>query len=212
MCSFEESTTIELSATSNYDFINRIILENMLTLMGREINVIAGEYSNLKIFSPFHTPTYPEPWEKGELFKLTFSKTILKAAIKDNSHWGFEILIPEYLKIMESLRPDQSFSNKVKLVALNQAKPSLPDLELVADTFNLTSRTLQRRLLAEGVTFRQITEELKQNICNLLIRHDRFSINDLSHVLGYSESAAFIHSFKKWYGVSPQAYKESILI
>ena len=126
-----------------------------------------------------------------------------KAALKDNSHWGLDILIPEYLALVETLKAADTLGSRVKKAMLQLAQPALPGLDMVADTFNLTSRTLQRRLVQEGTSFRQIAEGLKRQVCHLLLLHDRYSVADISLLLGYSDAAAFIHSFKKWYGATP---------
>ncbi|SFE08060.1 Arabinose-binding domain of AraC transcription regulator, N-term [Chitinophaga sp. CF118] len=204
-------TTIKLSINHTHDLVSRIILENMLTLIAREIKAITGDNNDIIVYSPFHEHDYPAFWRKGTQYSVVFSKALLKDAIKDNRHWQFDVLLPEYLKMMENLNPDDSFSGKVKLSALNLADPVLPDLKIVANTFNITSRTLQRRLSVEGTTFRKISEELKRNICDLLIRHDCYSIQDISNILGYSEAAAFIHSFKKWHGKPPTKMKVEII-
>lgn len=105
--------------------------------------------------------------------------------------------------LIERMKPDRSFADKVRVAALNLARPTLPDLKMVASGFNLNERTFQRRLMVEGITYRQIMDDLKQEISGLLLRHDRFSVTDIASVLGYSEPAAFIRSFRKWHGESP---------
>jgi AraC-like DNA-binding protein len=203
-------TTIDLSIDDDSVPVHRPILEHSATLIAREIKAISGEDVEITVTSPFCGPDYPTSWKKGPRFSVVFSGTVLKAALKDNSHWGFDILIPAYLSLMEALDPDNSFSNKVKLTALNMASPCLPDQPMIAGALNITPRTLQRRLAEEQTTYRKISEDLKQKICNLLIRHDRYSILDISHILGYSEPAAFIHAFRKWHGVPPSGMKEKI--
>ena len=188
--------------------LNRIILEYALTVMSRELSMMTAEQAQIRLYSPFYGTTYPKPWSQGLDFSLDFTPTILKAALQDRSRLQLDILIPEYLKLLEGLKDVQSFSNKVKIASLNMARPELPDLETIADAFHLTPRTLQRRLGEENATFRQIIDDLKRQISALLIRHNRFSVSDISYVLGYSEPAAFIHSFKKWYGDSPKRVRK----
>ncbi|HEY1165998.1 MAG TPA: helix-turn-helix domain-containing protein [Chitinophaga sp.] len=206
MSTTDSITTIDLSIDDDLTPVHRIILEHMATLIAREIKAISGEDVDLVVTSPFYSPEHPASWKKGPRFTVVFAGAVLKAGLKDNSHWGFDILIPAYLSLMEGLDPDTSFGNKVKLTALNMANPCLPDLPMIADAFNITPRTLQRRLAEEGTTYRRISEDLKRKICDLLIRHDRYAILDISHILGYSEPAAFIHSFKKWHGVPPRKH------
>ncbi|WP_089784902.1 AraC family transcriptional regulator [Chitinophaga sp. YR573] len=203
-----DSATIRLSIDNDKDQSNRIILETILMVVAREIKIVSGEDTEMTIYSPYFKTGYPSDWRKGESFMVKFQLTLLKAALKDNSHWGLDILIPEYLGLIEELKTPENFSSRIKKAMLGMAKPQLPGLETVAYAFNQTSRTLQRRLEEEGTNFRQIAEELKRRICNLLIRHNRYAITDLAYLLGYADSAAFIHSFKKWYGCSPKRFRE----
>lgn len=205
-----DPASIELNIENDLAAANRIILETSLTSIAREMRIISGEHVNIVVSSPYCGAGYPAGWEKGSSFAVTFDHSVLKGALSDRSRHGLDILIPEYLLLIERMKQDGSFRSKVKVAALNMSKPGLPDLETIADVFNITSRTLQRRLVDESVTFRQLIEELKQQICDRLIRHDRFSIADIAQVLGYSEPAAFIRSFKKWHGSSPGKVREKI--
>ncbi|HVI46336.1 MAG TPA: helix-turn-helix domain-containing protein [Chitinophaga sp.] len=207
----EDVVVIRLSIDSNKTAENRILLENTLTLMAREIVIITGSDCPVTTWSPYCGKGYPASWEKGTDFAVAFPKTILKAAVKRNGQWGLEVLIPEYLQIMESLDPVESFSNRVKLTMLSMATPALPGLDQIAYTLNLTPRTLQRRLTEERTKFRHLRDELTRKICDYLLRHDRYSIADVAVVLGYAEPAAFIHAFKKWYGAAPGKLREQII-
>lgn len=183
--------------------VDRTILETLLTIMAREIKFISGEETHVRLTSPHHHSGYPAAWSKARSFTISFNQTVLKAALREHHSWGLDVLIPEYLRLISGMKAERSFDARVKIAALHLAKPALPDLKTVAAAFNMTGRTLQRRLALEGSTYRQIVDELKREISGLLLRHDRFSVADISSVLGYSEPAAFIHSFRKWYGESP---------
>ncbi len=204
------TASTSISLPPGYETITRYILETILTVMAREIAIISGEDINVKLSSPYYASDYPPEWKKGATFEIKFSQTLLKAAVQDNTRWGLDLLIPEYLALIESMEAQSSFDSKVKLTALRMATPRLPALETLAGFFNLTARTFQRRLVAENTTFRQITDDLKRDISSLLILHDRFSIADIASVLGYSEPAAFIHSFKKWHGHPPQKMRDFV--
>lgn len=201
---------LKLHIENSQHVLNRIILENLLTVIRREIQIMTGKNTRIKLFSPSHNSDYPDFWNLGDSFGLQFQSTVLQATLKDKNRLHLDILIPEYLKLTETLLADESFASKVKIATLNLAKPELPDLETVAQSFNLTSRTFQRRLSVEEVTFREIINDLKQTISNMLLRHKQFSVGDISFVLGYSEPAAFIHTFKKWHGIPPQEARKKL--
>lgn len=203
-----DSVSIVLNIDNNRTEANRIILENILTVIAREVNLMTTKEVNITKTSPFFSKDYPEDWLIADNYSVNFTPTILKATLHDRSRQQLDVLIPEYLKLIEGLKSEESFANKVKIASLHLAKPELPDLASVADAFHLTPRTFQRRLLIENITYRQITDDLRKQISNLLIRHNRFTITDISYVLGYSEPAAFIHSFKKWFGDAPDRMRQ----
>lgn len=202
------TVTIELSIANARAEANRIILENILSVIARELSLMTTKEVSIVKTSPFFSNDYLEDWQPAEKYSVIFTPTILKATLQDRSRQQLDVLIPEYLKLIEGLKSEASFTNKVKIASLHLAKPELPDLASVADAFHLTPRTFQRRLTTENITFRQITDDLRKQISNLLIRHNRYSITDISYVLGYSEPAAFIHSFKKWFGDAPDRMRQ----
>jgi len=205
------SVTTELKLESGRRQVDRIILETLLTIMAREIKVIAGERTNVLLFSPFWHSGYPKEWKKGKTFSIKYNQTVLKALSRSQNSWGLEVLIPNYLMLIERMKTTRSFAGKAKIAALNLAKPTLPDLKTLASIFNMNERAFQRALNSEGTTYRNVIDELKKEISSLLLRHARFSIADVSFILGYSETASFIHSFQKWFGKSPSTLRRELL-
>lgn len=208
----KDRVIINLSTNKNNSEANIVLLESLLTIISRELAMMTAQPLDFQLFSPACSHDYPSEWQQDNCFAISFKAAILKASLQDISRLHLDTLIPEYLKLIETMKPEPTFSSKVKIASLNMAKPELPALEKVADVFNLTPRTLQRRLNAEKTTFRQITDDLKKQISYMLLQHNRFSITDVSYVLGYSEPAAFIHSFKKWYGNSPEKVRTSLSV
>ena len=203
--------TIVLRISNEAAAENRIILESVLTVIARELQTMAGPEFTLGLSSPFYNASYPENWQPGKSFTLAFTKAVLGARIQDKSRWQLDVLVPEYLQLIERLKAEPTFSTRVKITMLSMAQPALPDLARVADAFNLTVRTLQRRLDTENTSFRQLQGALKKEISYLLINHQRFSVAEISEVLGFAEPAAFIHSFKKWYGHSPEKFRQQLV-
>lgn len=206
----EKEAKVQLSIDHENQLINRIILENCLAIISRELKMMAGQETNIRIGTPFYNKSYPEGWQIDECFSVFFELIILKASLKDRNQLHLDLLVPEYLKMIEQLKAGNSFVNKVRLTMLSMSDPKLPDIQSISDALYLTPRTLQRRLVQEEMTYREITEGLKKDICSFLIRHDQYSISSLTYILGYAEPASFIHSFKKWYGDSPQKVRRKL--
>ncbi|KAA0992412.1 helix-turn-helix transcriptional regulator [Dyadobacter aurulentus] len=206
-----DSASVILTIEEGNTDLDRIILENVLTIISRELQMMAGKITNLTITSPFVDENYPSGWEQGTGFSVSFDSIILKASLKDVNQLRLDILIPEYLKMISQLDTTDKFSDKVRITMLSMSDPELPDIDSVCDVMCLTARTLQRKLLKEEITYRKITEDLKKQICSFLILHEPYPIASLSYILGYSEPASFIHSFKKWYGNSPHKVRKALL-
>ena len=84
-------------------------------------------------------------------------------------------------------------------------EPPLPTIEATADSLHLSTRTLNRRLQEESITFRQIRLEATHKwACRLLI--DGASVEAVALALGYGDAANFRRSFREHTGMSPSGW------
>ncbi|MEZ5501290.1 MAG: AraC family transcriptional regulator ligand-binding domain-containing protein [Halioglobus sp.] len=82
-----------------------------------------------------------------------------------------------------------------------------PTLAQVADAMHLTSRTLIRRLQREDTAYKDLLESLRKDYAERLLRDARLNVADVAEILGYREVANFSRAFRRWYGVSPAAWR-----
>lgn len=116
-------------------------------------------------------------------------------------------LLEEQCKIQEiALFGHKSFEGKIRQI-IQTMENEIPNLENIAKMHFLTARTLRRKLKELGVTFQQlVNEELSKKALQYLSTTD-LSTEQISTRLGYSESASFIHAFKRWTGKTPKSYR-----
>lgn len=78
------------------------------------------------------------------------------------------------------------------------------DLTLVrlADQLGVSTRTLQRRLRAAGVTHRGLVRDVRQDLATRSLS-TRVSQGQIARNLGYSGAGAFQRAFKRWSGMTP---------
>jgi len=69
----------------------------------------------------------------------------------------------------------------------------------------MSTRTLTRRLAAEGQTFGQVVDELRTDLAERYLRDRDLSISQIAWLLGYQEVSAFTHAFRRWTGRTPSA-------
>jgi len=78
----------------------------------------------------------------------------------------------------------------------------------VAVEMGMALRTLHRHLDAEGTSFRQLVDEVREALAEEMLSH-RMTVEEVAERLGYSEASSFVHAFKRWKGISPRAYRHA---
>lgn len=77
----------------------------------------------------------------------------------------------------------------------------------VSAELGLSVRTLDRRLAAEGTSFRGVLDGVRRAQAEDHLRDPRTTPGEIAFLLGYSESSAFHRSFKRWTGLTPREFR-----
>lgn len=80
-------------------------------------------------------------------------------------------------------------------------------LEDVAESLLLTPRTLNRRLSAEGRTFRQLLNEARCLVAQQLLAGTQMPVTSIALAVGYEEASAFTRGFKRSAGLAPSEWR-----
>jgi AraC-like DNA-binding protein len=134
-----------------------------------------------------------------------------------NTYWDIPILTANYevqKMFLEKISSEKAnpFSNpitfQVKILdyLMKNAYLGILSLEDVAANFNITPRSLQRRLQDEGVTFQQLADSVRKSLAIHFIESGKYQIKEISNMLGYNELSAFSRAFKRWTGKTPMTY------
>jgi len=83
-----------------------------------------------------------------------------------------------------------------------------PDRAAVASLLALHPRTLNRRLRAEGTSFADLLADARYDIARQVLRDTQFPVDDVGYLLGYAETASFIHAFRRWSGTTATRWRE----
>jgi AraC-like DNA-binding protein len=79
-----------------------------------------------------------------------------------------------------------------------------------ARALEVSTRTLSRRLAAEGTSFRQILDQARCEFAKALLHDGNLSVGDIAFFLQYSEPAAFHRSFRRWTGQTPKGFRRGL--
>ena len=92
---------------------------------------------------------------------------------------------------------------------LRTSEPPLPDLGDVAFDLNISQRTLNRRLQAEGTSFRQLKSDALARWAKQYLRETTHSVEAIAEELGYTDTSNFRRAFRKSVGCSPIEYRNA---
>ncbi len=81
--------------------------------------------------------------------------------------------------------------------------------EKIAESLNMSVRSLQRRLKEVGTTFRTILDMVRKDLATTYVRDPEIELAEVAFLLGFSEQSAFSRAFRRWTGTSPSEARKS---
>lgn len=90
---------------------------------------------------------------------------------------------------------------------LPEGEPSLKD---AAAQYNMSVRSMQRRLGEEDLTWNKLVERTRRTLVERHLQVPGTTVTQLAFLLGFSDVSSFSRAFKKWYGVSPSQFRASV--
>lgn len=108
---------------------------------------------------------------------------------------------------LKKLGDDRSVGAKLEKVILERLSP-FPTLITCARLLSMTPRTLHRRLLEEGTSYRDVAESVRHRMALELLRKG-MPIKEIAYFLGYSDMANFRRAFRRWEGMAPSDWSAS---
>jgi AraC-like DNA-binding protein len=109
-------------------------------------------------------------------------------------------------KLLRSLDDSQSLRGRVENLLVATLHTGDVTVDVVASELGLSRQTLFRRLNAEGVTFRQVLDQLRHKLALHYLISDKATVQRTARLVGFSDATAFSRAFKRWTGSRPRGY------
>ena len=108
---------------------------------------------------------------------------------------------------LQRLQQGDTLAQRVRM-QLQKTEGPMPTLQTMAAKENLTERTFMRHLQAEGTSFQQLLDEVRQERACWLLANTHNTVEDIAYALGYEDASNFSRTFKRWCGQTPKAYRQ----
>ena len=82
-------------------------------------------------------------------------------------------------------------------------------INTIAESLNLSSRTLQRNLAEQGLKYLQLLTDVRIRQAACLLESTDMPISEIAYELGYAEASNFTRAFRRRIGVAPGAFRDN---
>jgi AraC-like DNA-binding protein len=126
------------------------------------------------------------------------------------NHENYRLALEQCESMLAQLQDDKpSYQTRLKKMMLSRPPGTLSEDEAAASLF-MSTRTLARKLKREHSSFRQIRDEILSQQAASYLCDSKLSIEAIAALMNYHDSANFRRAFKRWFGHSPEQYRQRV--
>jgi AraC-like DNA-binding protein len=136
--------------------------------------------------------------------EIVFEASDLDLPVK-TAEPGLAAVLDRYMRELLARVPDAgSFVDRARqAVGETLRSGQRPSLKVTARALRASPRTVQRRLLDEGTTHRQVVDDVRRDLAMRLFDARETSVTEIAFLLGFSDGSGFRRTFKRWTGRPP---------
>lgn len=105
--------------------------------------------------------------------------------------------------VLEGREDEVGLVARVRAMLTEELEGGAPTADRIADRVAMSTRTLCRKLSAEGTSFQNVLDGLRHELATKYLRDASVPIADVAGRLGFSSTSAFHHAFRRWTGKAP---------
>lgn len=140
--------------------------------------------------------------------KVVFASDLLDRPLPQSDPDSSHHLQQQCQMLIAKLTSQGHFIDDVRRLIL--ARPGFfPDIDYVAEKLDMSSRTLRRRLTAEGGSYRELLDEVRYGLAREYLEATSLPMEEISILLGFTEPGNFSHAFKRWSGLAPREWRQA---
>ncbi len=121
-----------------------------------------------------------------------------------------DMLNPQLERALQERRAQSSISEQVKWTLRRLLSAGRPGVAAVARELGLSDRTLQRRIIDDGATFRQLLLGVRQELAHEYLDRPGMDVTEVAFLLGYEDSNSFYRAFRTWEGTTPSQLRAAL--
>lgn len=191
------------------------LLPGMMAMASNVMRMLCGPQ-----WRPYEVRFSRAPPPDAAPFKRFFNSRLVfdasETALVFDRHWLdrplpsadplLNVMMRQRVADMES-RSTETVSGQLRRVLPAMVTGRDSALEAAAGRLGIGTRTLHRRLAAEGTSFRQLLDDSRHRMAQQLLADTRLEAGEIAERLGYASASAFTRAFRRWSGLAPIAWR-----
>src|SRR5437588_66808 len=163
--------------------------------------------------APAHREMYESHFRCPVKFKATqnaliFSKSDIELPFVTYNADLLATVAPQLEAELTEQLAEKTFTEQAKGILKQLLAGQRPGIQDLARELHLSTRTLQRRLTEQGITFQQVLDEARRELAHHYLLHSSRELNETAYLLGYEDANSFFRAFHQWEGISPGHSRE----
>jgi AraC-like DNA-binding protein len=165
--------------------------------------------------APEYRAEYARIFGGVERFEHDFTGIEFDAVLLDRTqepHSGELYMVLESLaeRKLSRLTRGGGHAERLRHYLVSNALAERPQMDAVARSLGISVRSLRRRLDEEGVSYSGLLNEARATLAKRMLDDPDRSIYETAYAMGFSDPSAFHRAFKRWTGMTPTQYRDSL--
>ncbi len=187
-----------------------LVIQSVIeSVLGRELTEALFCFEHER--PPYHK-VYPQYLHSPVKFSQPCNTILLPATLARASNASGElesyVLAQDLCRRLLEQVPTASLTmtDRVRRLLLSMPTGSVTEAD-VARGLYVSERTLARRLAREGTAYCTIRDDLLSELAARHLRESDLTVESIAALLGYYDSANFRRAFRRWFKVTPSAFR-----
>lgn len=140
--------------------------------------------------------------------KLKIPKTLCQMPNVSANSENYRLALQQCESMLARLQTRElNYQTRLKRMMLSHPPGTLCEEEAAAALF-MSKRTLARKLKQENSSFRDIRDNILSRQAAHYVCDNQLSVEAIASLLNYHDSASFRRAFKRWFGSTPEQYRQ----
>ena len=146
----------------------------------------------------------------SERYALQTDTAWFELAGQGHSQQAMELMKQRVATLAHPNGNGTSMRSRVEAWLTDHLRSAEVSIDAAASELGVGRHTLLRKLKGEGVTFKQLLDELRRKLAMHYLNESKLPVSEAAYLLGFSDPSSFSRAYKRWTGHSPRSSSASL--